>query len=137
LGSFSVAIKIKTIISFIRPRYEFYYFDFSFLFLTSFKPIKRNSVTVDRYASTYRITRSHYTMDKLRMGVARLRVGSLVRSRLKLLKVRIFLFIKPVSNLFIGFYREIITVIKVERILLFLHFLFSVNRFRTSSGARR
>jgi hypothetical protein len=128
---------MKTIISFARPRYEFYYFDFSFLFLISFKSIRRNSVTVNRYVSTYRITRSHYTMNKLKMRVARLRVGSLVKSRSKLLKVRIFLFIKPVSNLFIGFYREIMTMVEVERILLFLHFLFSVNRFRTNSGARR
>jgi hypothetical protein len=76
-------------------------------------------------------------MDRLRMGVARLRVESLVRSRLKLLKVRIFLFIKPVSNLFIGFYRQIIILVEVERKLLFLYFLFFINRFRTSLGARR
>jgi hypothetical protein len=128
---------MKTIISFARLRYEFYSFSFSFLFLTSFKPIKRNSVTIDRYVSTYKITRSHYTMDRPRIGEIRLRVGSLVRSRLKLLKVRIFLFIKPVSNLFIGFYREIMTMAEVKRMLLFLHFLFFINRFRTSSGARR
>jgi hypothetical protein len=128
---------MKTIISFARLRYKFYYFDFSFLFLTSFKPIRRNSVTIDRYVSAYRTTRLYYTIDRLRMGVARLRVGSLVRSRSKLLKVRIFLFIKPVSNLFIRFYRQIITLVEVERKLLFLYFLFSANRFRTSLGARR
>jgi hypothetical protein len=76
-------------------------------------------------------------MDRPKIGVVRLKIGRLVKSRSKLLKMRIFPFIKLVSNLFIGFYRKIMTVAEVKRILLFLHFLFSVNRFRTSSGARR
>jgi hypothetical protein len=120
---------MKTIISFTRLRYKFYYFNFSFLFLTSFKSIRGNLITIDRYVSAYRTTRLYYTINRLRIRVIRFKIESLVRSRLKLPKVRIFLIIKSVSNLFIGFYRQIIILIKVKRILLFLYFIFSTNRF--------